>query len=398
MTDFEREEEAFRSAFQRRAGEAPVEVPVPGRRRRVLPQLLVAAVVLAVIGGAYAVLRENDPGPTPVPPTVSQSYWENRDWRWIGVRDVEVKAPADWAPEYEVGRPDCIRLGTDDVVTPGMVPVSLTDPYVVIGNPGFATTSQGCFQINGPDDPPPAFGELPFPLWQPYVKIQASWRGPAKARPENQDAELEFRGWRLTRTTTAGVQVTVLSEPGDEELAAEVLRSLRRVEVNDVGCPARSTMLANGIRVDLDAAPLPAPDEVAAVAICDYVSDGDQGWLRGSRRMTHEAAQDLVRDIRDAPRGSGPDSPGSCLTRPGAERALALAVFTDATRGARPVSSAYLFFDSCVGSGILEPSGTHEITRAVCAPLFAEPPIPYTGGHQPLADRCHSRDPRLPGG
>lgn len=387
MTDFEREERAFREAFAEHAAGAPESSRPVRRRARWLAPVLVAAVVLAVVGGTTVILR--DSGSTPVRPAESSSYWETHAWRWIGIRDVEVKAPAGWDPEFEVGRPDCIRLGTDDVVKAGSVPPELKDPYVVLGDPSRLVRLIGCSRDRKAGDPDPIFGQIPFPLWQPYVKIVEA---KDVDRPEYQDAQMSFRDWRLTRVTTRGLQITVLSAPGDEDLGSAVVGSLRTVTTTELGCPVESELLGIGTtQVDIDARPLPRPADVQSIVVCEYVSSGDSTVHNTSRRIVAAAAADLTRAIVEAPLKTESKLAGDCRAGSELGRRLSLAFRTGAG-GSVPVTSAYMFVGGCRGTGVLEPGGFHELTRANCSPLFAVAPIGlFSAGSASTYSRCHTR-------
>ncbi|MFL6172444.1 MAG: hypothetical protein ACJ716_06090 [Marmoricola sp.] len=368
MTDFEREEAAFRGAFARHTEEDDVVSFHPPRRDRRAP-LLVAALVLAVVGTAVAVAGSRGHEPD-APPADGATL---KDAQWIGIRNIEVKAPVGWEPKYEPGRPDCIQKSTDDPAVPGFV----KQGYVVIGDPGFMVTLQGCLRPKGTDDPDPGFGELPFPLWRPYVKVVNIGGDP--------DGTWEFRGWRLTRKTFGDVQVSVLSAPGDDGLGAAVLASVRRVTVNHLGCAVDSPVLD---RPALDGSPLPRAGAVSGVVICEYRRYPQGPGLGGSRTLSADAAKALVRAVHDAPDGFGPDRPSNCLHSP-PDRALALRFLG---LDGKAVSEAYAYFDSCVGNGIVTPSGTHRLTRGDCAPLFADAPIALPSAQESVSNACYDRD------
>ncbi len=142
--------------------------------------------------------------------------------------------------------------------------------------------------------------------------------------PERRDADASYRGWHLTRTTTHGIQLTVLSAPGDGVLAHEVLGSLRTVRTTRLGCPTGSTVLDRAPEPPAGG-PLPAPSDIAAVTICDYLRGVQSAGLSGSRRIEGSGARALVRAVDDAPAGSGPNSPQTtCSQPPLLDRALVL--------------------------------------------------------------------------
>lgn len=247
-----------------------------------------------------------------------------------------------------------------------------------------------CAQRRQSDDPDPVFGLLPFRLWQPYVKFDEPRPDLTVdgQNPDHRDADLSYRRWHLTRTTTHGIQVTVLSAPGDGVLAQEVLGSLRTVHTTHLGCPTGSTVL------DLapdppTGAPLPAASRTGAVTICDYVRGQSTGGLSGSRRIEGRAARDLVQAVHDAPSGSAPNSPATTCTQPRLlDRALVLRFYRAGGTVDDPVIETYVYFDACTGHGILDPAGMHQLTTADCKPLFTTPPIGLWTADSRVYSRC----------
>lgn len=345
----------------------------PARRRRAF--LLVAAVALLLVGTAVGIARtpgekpggmassgqhtDAQTGPLSTPPSGSTRL---QHAQWIGLLDIEVKAPAGWAPLYEPTHPECINVSHHRVGR-----AAAARGYLVIGVPYRIIESIYCIRKHRAGDPDASFGQLPFPLWRPYVKVVPASPALAESSVENRDTTREYRGWRLTRKTYGDVQVSVLSAPGDDGLGAAVLGSARRVATNHLGCAVDSSVLDDP---DVDAAPLPSPADVAGVVICDYVRGRRGRVLTGSRVLTVSAARRLVTAIQEAPPVPRP-RPEPCLRA--TDRALTL-LFLEA--GRRPAASAYVSLDSCAENGIVVPGrGTLQLTRGDCAPLFSEPPI-----------------------
>jgi hypothetical protein len=376
MTDFDREEAAFRTALAEHAEDVE---PTPFRTRHVhwRAPLLIAVTVLAVVGAANGIAGTK--GHKTDQPPMAGAGLDNA--QWIGIRNIEVQAPGGWKPVYEPGRPDCIRVANDAPVDPALA----SQGQLVIGDPGMAVTAQACFRKPTSEDPDRRFGQLPFPLWHPYVKLERARPDMAEQQPMYRDGTVEFHGWRLTRKTFDGVQVSVLSAPGDDGLGAAVLATVRRVEVNALGCPTEASVLNRA--VDLDGTPLPTADAISAVTVCDYVQYFQDGsGLRGSRRITGQAAKDLVTAIHDAPEGVGPQTPDTCLDENPARRALLLRFL--GPDGAA-ITEARVYFDSCVGNTILEPGGQHQLTAADCKPLFTDPPIGMFGAEGAVFKVCY---------
>lgn len=386
MADFDREERAFRTAMTTHVVEAPTDPLEVGTRRR--PWWLVGLAAAVAVTAVVLVVptlsgdRADDPVPPGGPkPTNVDEGW---DWRWVSYRDVEVKAPANWHFDYETLRPDCIK----DAQRPRDpwardVPPA---PYVMVGVPWRSSPAIGCFRKPEPGDPDPAFGQLPFALWQPFVKLDEA-RPDLDEYPDRKDGQWEYRDWTLTRTTVGPVQITVLAPPTDSSLGDRVVASARQVETTSLGCDPGSPV--QGVRFARpNGSPVPRADEVAAVAVCEYArTDGIVG-LEGSRRITGDAAQDLVRAIHDAPSGGGPDEPEHCVDDMYGDRAIALRFFATEDEVAAPLAEAYVYYHWCFGNGIVDSQGTRQLTPENCAPLFANPPISLWSGQHSIVEAC----------
>jgi len=346
------------------------------RRRRIAIGAATAAVVTALVVPFALADRGGEPAesPTTIP--------EDPAWRWVSYRDVEVKAPAAWNFDYEALRPDCIIPGELGGPWTKDVPSA---PYVMVGASNRPVPLIGCFGGPEPGDPDPAFGDLPFALWQPFVKLDEA--RPDLDHPDRKDGQWQYRDWRLTRTTVARVQITVLASPEDPSLGRSVLDSVRNVEITSLGCepgsPVRSERFAQP-----SGSPLPASEEVASVAICEYSRRQGHAGLEGSRRISGEAARDLVEAINAAPSGGGPDDPGNCVDYNYGDSAIALRFFATPEQTSTPLAEAYVYYDWCFGNGILDAHGKRHLTKANCAPLFAAPPISLWSGQRRIVAVC----------
>jgi hypothetical protein len=351
-----------------------------------LPVVAVAlALALAIAVPAAVVSHDRGTVPAHSGPRSSDQH----GWRWVGYRDVEVKVPASWEDDYASARPDCIprkATGRGPKADSADAP---TAPYVTYGDAPVVVFAMACHQQRRRGDPDLVFGALPFRLWQPYVEFDEA-RPDLTVNgqyPEHRDADLGYRGWHLTRTTTHGIQITVLSAPGKNTLARTVLDSLRTVRTTQLGCPTDSNVLAHHPTAPIGA-PLPPAKEVGAVTICDFQRGHGGMGLGGSRRIEGHQARDLTQAIHDAAPGSAPNSPTTCLQPAQTDRALVLRFFRNGATAENAVTEAYVYFDSCVGNGILEPGGMHALTKADCAPLFATPPIGMWSADSDVFSRC----------
>lgn len=303
------------------------------------------------------------------------------DWHWVGIRNVEVLAPATWEFDYEATRPDCIDAGNPRDPWAKDVPAA---PYVTIGTPQRAVPAIGCLRERQPGDPGPEFGALPFSLWQPYVKLDQA--RPDLKDPARTDGEWQYRDWTLIRQTISGVQITVLAPPDRPTLGQSVLSSVRRVRTTSLGCEADSPAAAERF-AQPKGAPIPVPEAVETIAVCHYSRIPGISGLDGSRQITGQAAQELVEAIRDAPSTGGPDAPQHCLPDMYGDSALTLRFFgrEDSTS---PLAEAYVYFDWCFGNGIFDSAGARKLTKANCAPLFARPPVTFWSGQGVVVEAC----------
>lgn len=306
----------------------------------------------------------------------------NRDWRWVGLRGVEILAPSEWDFDYEAVRPDCIDPEDPRGQWAEDVPGA---PYVTVGTPNRPVPAIGCLRERQPGDPDPSFGALPFSLWQPFVKLE-------QARPDLEDpgraeGQWEYRDWRLTRQTLNGVQITVLAPPDRPALGRSVLSSARQVQTTTLGCESTSPVQAEQF-AQPSGASIPAATSVEAIAVCQYSRIPGSAGLEGSRQITGQAARDLVEAISQAPRSGGPDRPGNCVQDMYGDSAIALRFFGTSEESTAPLAEAYVYYDWCFGNGISDSKSVRRLTNANCAPLFAEPPIGLWSGHMAVMEAC----------
>lgn len=374
-------EQRARDLLQRATPTPPVgideeQVRRGARRRRSRTGLAAGLAVLAlVVGTGVAVTALTDDRKDAAP--VEEVH---DDWRWVAFRDVEVKVPPTWWHDYETLLPGCVQrpLRRGD---PWASDVPRA-PYVTVGTPSRPVPMIGCLGRPKPGDPDPAFGALPFELWQPFVKLDLA--RPDLDRPERDEGTWEHRGWHLTRRTTHGVQITVLAQ--DPDVAKGVFDSLRTVETTALGCPTNAPLIRGRFPVPV-AAPVPRAEDVEAVAICQYArADAfTEGGLEASRRLAGDDARRLTTAIHAAPRVGGPDTPDNCVKDMVGDRALLLRFFGDEGDA---LGEAYVYYDWCFGNGIVDSTGSRRLTRESCSPLFAEPPISLWSGQQPVVKAC----------
>lgn len=388
-SDLDREESAFRAAFAKQAGVAPDEpLEVPAGRPRRLARFAVlgaaAACVLALVVVPLALSGNGDDGAGPANP--EPTAVDDPDTRWVAFHDVEVAVPTGWAFDFEALRADCISDGGPDDMWAQDVPPA---PYVMVGGEGRPSPAIGCTRERRPGDPGPEFGDLPFALWQPYVRLGRSRPDLEGQQPSRRDGTWVYEGWTLTRSTIGDVQVSVLAAPGDLDLGDAVVSSARLVETTTTGCDPESGVRAEEFAVP-DGPPVPDAAEVGAVAVCLYGRTYEAGLL-GSRLLTGSTAQDLTRAITDAPTGGGPNAPNGCVDYMYGDYGVALRFFGSEDTG-DPIGEAYVYFDWCFGNGVFDAAHEYRLTRDNCAPLFSEPPVTLWGGSGPAFGLCRTND------
>ncbi|HXH78096.1 hypothetical protein [Nocardioides sp.] len=380
MTEFRREEGAFRNALAKHASEAPALAALNRSARRRREVAVITAAVASVVVGAFLVVPALVGGQDSPDPSVAESTTvvDESEWKWIGLHAVEVRAPARWDFGREVVRPDCID--PDDPNDPWAEGVP-TAPYVTVTPVQRASPMIGCTAPR-PGNPDPAFGDLPLPLWQPHVRLDVAVPD-ASQLPDRVDGQWTHQGWRLSRRTYDDVQISVLTSPDAADIAEQVFDSARTVETNHVGCQTSSPFTAGFPQPDGD--PVPPAVDVQSIAVCDYSRISGAEWLQGSWRMTGQQAQDLAAAIVASPAGQGPDEPQNCSPDMFGDSAVVLRFF-DADDSL--LADAYVYTQWCFGNGIVTSSGSHMLTAKNCPPIFSRPEVTWWGGQAQVMRVC----------
>lgn len=433
MSDFEREERAFRAALARAAdGFEPRELAIPGAsdasgpadvsdetdhaeqteekapvRRRTTWILAAAAAVLAVVGlgGVVANLQptgsggestaasdasgaEDRSGDAPKALGADEAAPEGTyiergrtdlpspadGNRWAVRYDIAFQVPEEWADAAAPALPECIAKPGDQWDT---VPRT---PYVanITNQP---VPSIACNETEDRDFPP-QFGKVPFALWQPYVLIEKPGKGATL-----QTGSWEHEGWLLTRVQVGDdAYATILTGPGDERVNQEIKGSLRTVAKDPYGCETASP-LAEGdpVRPKTDPATSPLEgDDPESIAICRY--EPSSASLTGSREITGSDAAGLVEAIRSAPGRSGPNTPQNCAAGQPVTAYVILRIFRD---GGEP-GEVYVNYENCDDHGFYDGITVHELTAAACRPVFAEEPVTIYSAQGDVARVCLS--------
>lgn len=430
MSDFKREERAFRAALARAAdGFEPQELAIPGTsaasgspgapdeagqserteekppvRRRHTWILAAAAAVVAVVGlgGVVATLQTADSGDENTaasdatgaedsvggaPEALSEQGAVPEGTydggvrtdlpapaagnRWAVRYNIAFQVPEAWADATAPALPECIEKPGDRWDT---VPRT---PYVA----NITNQPVPAIACNFTDDRdfPAQFGKVPFSLWQPYVLIEKPGEGKT---PET--GSWEHEGWLLTRVEVEDAYATILTGPGDEQINYEIKGSLRTTPKDPHGCETASP-LAEGDPVRPKTDPATSPLEGAdpeSIAICRY--EPSSASLTGSRELTGADAAGLVDAIRSAPRRSGPNTPENCAAGQPVTAYVILRIFRD---GGEP-GDVYVNYENCDDHGFYDGITVHELTASACRPVFAEEPVTIYSAQDEVARVC----------
>jgi hypothetical protein len=436
MSDFEREERAFRAALARAAdGFEPRELAIPGGsdttapmvvsdeteqndqteqdepkgpvRRRAPWILAAAAAVVTVVGlggvvanlqtagsggestaasdtagdeessgDAPKVLAEQDeavPESTYREPGRTDLPAPAEGNRWAVRYNIAFQVPEEWADATAPALPECIAKPGDQWDT---VPRT---PYVAnITNQPVPRIA--CNETSDRDFPP-QFGKVPFALWQPYVLVEKPGKGASL-----QTGSWEHEGWLLTRVQIEDAYATILTGPGDDEINNQAKGSLRTTPKDPYGCETASP-LAEGDPVRPKSEPSTSPlegDAPESIAICRY--EPSSASLTGSREITGTTAAGLVDAIRSAPRRSGPNTPENCA--PG-QPVTAYVILRISRDGDAP-KDVYVNYENCIDHGFYDGVTVHELTAAACRPVFAEAPVTIYSVQDDVAKVCLS--------
>lgn len=352
----------------------------PDRRRREAATIAIAVAVAAVVVGAFVAVPALFGGPDPVGLSGAEQTTrvDESQWQWVGLHAIEVRAPIGWDFAREVVRPDCIDPEDPNDPWGKTVPAA---PYVTVTSLQQAVPMIGC-TASRPGNPDPAFGDLPFPLWQPHVRLDVV-RPESSQLPDRTDGQWTHEGWGLSRRTFGDVQVSVLTAPDGPDIAEEVFASIRTVETNHIGCETTPPFSEGFPKPDGD--PVPPAGDVEAVAVCDYSRiDGHEG-LQGSWLMTGQKAHDLTSAIFDSPAGGGPDKPQNCSPDMCGDSAVALRFFGP---DHSVLADAYVYTQWCFGNGISTSSGLRTLTLENCGPVFSRPEVTWWGGQAQIMRLC----------
>lgn len=373
----QREEQAFRDAFEQRTQQLPpTRISPPFAPRRDWgPLIAVAAVVALIVGGVAVIATERQP-----PAETAGSTAGNGDtggtggalpraasgWKWVSNRGAAVQVPVSWAWGQW---PDGGSCGSSGPGAPKIAP----GPFVALDDTFASVAAVGCARP-GTQAPPAGF---------PPQTSPASWQPAVRFHPVG-DRTASYAGWTLLAKPVGVTGVSVIVPSSEHALGQRILDSARTFSIDQNGCPATSPVASAG-KVRPPAGQRTPSGSPRSASICQYARaarDVTPGLI-GSRRLDATQATALAAAIQAAPQGPGPDYPGDCLNPTAGNQALLLRM-----RYADGSVDSFVYVDSCVGNGIDDGRSVRQITAADCRPLYAQPPIRLSAAHGGIFQRC----------
>ena len=210
------------------------------------------------------------------------------------------------------------------------------------------------------DDRPRGFGPAPMAHWAPHLTFEAASGGPGEGAT--------FEGWSTDVLTIGQVRLRLLTDSRTRELVDDILGSARTFTTDMYGCDATSPVQAQEFVRPEPPFDVEQVDAVESISVCQYERHGGEGAaLMASRRIDGEAAAKLLRGIKDAPRGGGPEWPQNCVKDQFGEHGLAVRLHHSGR-----TDDLYVYYDWCFGNGIDDGTNRRELTADNCAPLFGD--------------------------
>jgi hypothetical protein len=284
-------------------------------------------------------------------------------YRWVSWRNVAVQVPMDWGYGFDPGDQWCV--GDDGSGA------SKDTPFFTFHQVNAAQTLVACVQSS---DAPKVFGPAPEDHWVTHLTMQEP--------DEYAGTTATFDGWTVSSQVVDGVEVRALGKDAEEVRA--ILASAHTFQVDQNGCAPTA-----GVQAGKFPRPDPAYDvteieAVDSISVCQYAR-GPGRTLMASRRVQGDAAEALLRGLKQAPEGTGPDRPQNCMPDDYGEEALELVLHSG-----EDARSVYLYYSTCFGNGTDDGVHHRMLTAATCAPSFTAPVIAW--GYQSNLDKlCSNR-------
>lgn len=272
---------------------------------------------------------------------------DDREWRWESNRGIELQVPADWG----------YRVVGGDWCADGMT----VDPA-----PGGVSRGREASLAIGCDPRHPPLDQRKAAVTLLGGDSASSW----PTRVERLDG-----GWAEESRLIHGVLVTVFTD--DNQVRAHIFDSARTIDGLDAyGCPVEhQATVGRGYRPDPGRGGLATVGEVEDISVCRYLRDDTKSTSKPLISSSHIAgaeARRIVAEMLAAPEGSGPNSPGNCVSDYDyGEEMLVLTV-----RGAKGQQEVVLRYHGCIGHGTDDGVTKRRLTKESARPLLDGPHRP----------------------
>ena len=382
--DESRAEQALRDALKEHAEDVSAEElgPLPHRRRPSgLRWLGVAAAVAVALGAGTIVVQQVGTGARPAntsaastapnnpastspsdAPVISGLPGPPAGFQWVSSRDVAIQVPVQWAFGRAPTSDWCAATGS----TPGATRPPYYDSY---------TGMRAVLAIGCP-------GPLPQDRDVLHLQLDAAMAG---------DGFGELPAWYRTRQV-GNVRVAVAVPSGsaeDEALAQTILGSARTFTTDQAGCTPNSPIERWAWARPTSVFDVTDVTAVTAVSLCQSekseteVEDGRTGpRLVASRLLAGEAAQQLLTAVQQAPAGSGPNDPASCLESHHSASAFVLRLHAAGT-----TRDLFAHVGNCRNNAVDDGTTPRAVTKAWCA-VLREPPLAIDSMSGVVGDVC----------
>jgi hypothetical protein len=331
--DPHRAEDLLRETFQSREGQAPRLSRVRPKPRRT-PWIAAGIGTLVVLAGAI-VGANAVRGPAPVTlnaPSASPTIADESPapgWRWESSLGMEVQVPDTWTVnDFGCGMSD--------------------KPTIERGN----VNRRACAGYEPPTKEVAFIGSAVSPESPNARSIVVD--GVAALRFEWRRTDGRFSGTVSIPSRDVSVEVRTMTK----DLTQRILDSARLVDVDHLGCAARTSWPTEMPTVLAGKPSL--PDHPSRLVLCLY---GGQVRLQSSVEVSGAVAEEIFAGIRSAKEGPNPDpTPGQCRQEPA--KAPDLVVLPD---GGVPLS---VVFYPCTGRGITDGRHWAHVTKELVADLM----------------------------
>ncbi|MDO5700795.1 MAG: hypothetical protein Q4P36_04905 [Bowdeniella nasicola] len=360
--------------------------------RRPLTTTMLGALLLLSACTSAPVAEEGEPSSTPVSTTPSVEESEptglgdaREGWRWESQRGLAFQVPEAWGVGFPPASDWCVEGAEVPDGTPLVVPpVSQAILEIACGPmpEEFRVAHVGVNYLPDPDVD--VLAALSADAWTEteggnVERLEAEQMEGALEGSTQEIAETYVRYTRKVGPLILAVNMPPSSD--DEDLAREILSTVRPVDVSAEGCPTVAQPGPSG-------PPIGQTHDVE-VAICQYrvpeqsgseagEADSGLGIVLGAETLEGQAAQKWLDAFRAAGEGTGPNSEACGGDDDETE-------FVQVRAGQ---SVAHVTYDGCTRNGITDSEVTKQLTVENCGPLFGKDRVRMMMADSSVADVC----------